>query len=214
MAEKHNQFDMAVKIILLGEVGTGKTSLINVYMKEKFNQDIDTTISPSFFSRLLNLDEKNVLVKMWDTAGQERFRSMNKIFIKESNVIIFVYDITRKKTLKELSFWTQYVESCLDKDNVVYGIVGNKIDLFDKEEELKSENIEYEFVNSEEGKEFSDKVGAKFLETSAKEKAPGFAKYIDKLVGEYIKIYNKKDKQNNDSFILDGNQSSSKVKCC
>ena len=74
---------------------------------------------------------------MQGSAGQERFHSMNKIFIKNSNIILFIYDITCKKTLTELTFWTKYVEFCIEKNSAVYGVIGNKIDLFDAEEELK-----------------------------------------------------------------------------
>ena len=211
-----NQYYTALKIILLGEVFTGKTSLINVYIKEKFNNEVETTTSPSYFSKLITIEGKNILINMWDTAGQEQFRSMNKIFIKSSNIILFVYDITRKKTLNELTFWTKYVDSCIEKDSAVYGIIGNKIDLFDAEEELKKKGVEYEFVNTEEGKKFADEFGAFFLETSAKENAPGFVKFIDKLVGEYIKIHMKDNKENEDlvHLVRDSSASKSKSKCC
>ena len=211
-----NQYYTALKIILLGEVFTGKTSLINVYIKEKFNKDVETTTSPSYFSKLITVDGKNILINMWDTAGQEQFRSMNKIFIKNSNIILFIYDITRKKTLTELNFWSKYVESCIEKDSAIYGIIGNKIDLFDAEEELKKKSDEIVFVNTEEGKQFADQFGAYFLETSAKEGAPGFVKFIDKLVAEYMKIHMMENKENEDlvHLVRDSAASIKKSKCC
>ena len=153
---------------------------------------------------------------MWDTAGQEQFRSMNKIFIKNSNIILFIYDITRKKTLTELNFWSKYVESCIEKDSAIYGIIGNKIDLFDAEEELKKKSDEIIFVNTEEGKQFAAQFGAYFLETSAKEGAPGFVKFIDKLVTEYMKIHMKENKENEDlvHLVRDSAASIKKSKCC
>ena len=153
---------------------------------------------------------------MWDTAGQEQFRSMNKIFIKNSNIILFIYDITRKKTLTELNFWSKYVESCIEKDSAIYGIIGNKIDLFDAEEELKKKSDEIVFVNTEEGKQFADQFGAYFLETSAKEGAPGFVKFIDKLVAEYMKIHMMENKENEDlvHLVRDSAASIKKSKCC
>ena len=183
---------------------------------EKFNLEVDSTTSPSYFTKILTVENKIILLNIWDTAGQEKFRSMNKIFIKGSNIILFIYDISRKKTLKELSFWTKYVESIIDKDSAIFGIVGNKLDLFDKEEELEKEQIEYEIVNTEDGKEFANQVGAEFLETSAKENAPGFIKFIDKLVAEYIKTYEKVNEKNNASILLDGKEGSlsNKFSCC
>ena len=214
-----NQYYTALKIILLGEVSTGKTSLINIYIKEKFNNEVETTTSPSFFSKLITVEGKNILINMWDTAGQEQFRSMTKIFIKNADIVLFVYDITRKKTLNELTFWTKYVEFFIEKDSAIYGIIGNKIDLFDKEEELKKtdDKYEYEFVSIEEGKAFADKIGAYFLETSAKENAKGFTKFVNKLVGEYIKTHLKDNKDNSGLVHLVGDDSppsKKKSKCC
>ena len=184
--EKAEDFE-ELKIILLGEVSTGKTSLINVYIKNVFNEKVEPTLNPSYLSKELKIEDKTYLLYLWDTAGQEQFRSMNKIFIKDSNIVIFIYDITRKKTFKELSFWIEYVENCIGKDSAIYGVLGNKLDLFDKEEEIKElkEDYDFELVNSEEGKKFAESIGAEFLETSAKEKAPGFEKFIYKLIDEY-----------------------------
>ena len=139
---------------------------------------------------------------------------MNKIFIKDSNIIIFIYDITRKNTLKELSFWIEYVESIVGKDSSVYGVVGNKVDLFDKIEELKEENpnIDYELVNTEEGQAFAEKIGAEFLETSAKEKAVGFDNFIYKLVDEYRSKNMFSEKP--DFISLGSTNLKPKKKCC
>ena len=161
-------YDGELKIILLGEVFTGKTSLINAYTKEKFNPEVNTTTSPSYFSKLITVGNQTILVNIWDTAGQEKFRSMNKIYIKKSNIVLFIYDITRKKTFKELSFWVKYVENCIGKDNIIFCVVGNKLDLFDKEEELKQKNFEFDLVDTEEAREFANNIGAEYLETSAK----------------------------------------------
>ena len=110
---------------------------------------------------------------------------MNKIFIKNSNIVLFVYDITRKTTLKELSFWVEYTDNIIGKNNALFGVIANKIDLFDKEKELKEKNNDIEMVTTLEGQEFANNIGAKFLETSAKENAPGLQEFIDQMVEEY-----------------------------
>ena len=217
MTEKYQhenipKYDEALKIILLGEVAVGKTSLINIFIEPNFNKNISPTLSPSYLTKLVEYENKTFLLSIWDTAGQEQYRAMNKIFIKNSNIILFIYDITNKSSLKELSFWIKYVETCIVKDSAVYGVIGNKLDLFDKEYEIKEKGQEFEFVNTEEGKKFAEEIGAEFLETSAALKAPGLDNLINKLIGIYI---NKKlNIKKCDSIQLDKNQINKNKKCC
>ena len=217
MTEKYQhenipKYDEALKIILLGEVAVGKTSLINIFINPNFNKNISPTLSPSYLTKLVEYENKTFLLSIWDTAGQEQYRAMNKIFIKNSNIILFIYDITNKSSLKELSFWIKYVETCIGKDSAVYGVIGNKLDLFDKEDEIKEKGQDFELVNTEEGKKFAEEIGAEFLETSAAQKAPGLDNLINKLIGIYI---NKNWKiKKSDSIQLDKNQINKNKKCC
>ena len=206
------KYDDALKIIFLGEVAVGKTSLINIFIDPNFNKNISPTLSPSYLTKLVEYENKTFLLSIWDTAGQEQYRAMNKIFIKNSNIILFIYDITNKSSLKELSFWIKYVETCIGKDSAVYGVIGNKLDLFDKEDEIKEKGQDFELVNTEEGKKFAEEIGAEFLETSAAQKAPGLDNLINKLIGIYI---NKKlNIKKCDSIQLDKNQINKNKKCC
>ena len=206
------KYNEALKIILLGEVAVGKTSLINIFIDPNFNKNISPTLSPSYLTKLVEYENKTFLLSIWDTAGQEQYRAMNKIFIKNSNIILFIYDITNKSSLKELSFWIKYVETCIGKDSAVYGVIGNKLDLFDKEDEIKEKGQDFELVNTEEGKKFAEEIGAEFLETSAAQKAPGLDNLINKLIGIYI---NKNWKiKKSDSIQLDKNQINKNKKCC
>ena len=217
MTEKYQhenipKYDEALKIILLGEVAVGKTSLINIFIDPNFNKNISPTLSPSYLTKLVEYENKTFLLSIWDTAGQEQYRAMNKIFIKNSNIILFIYDITNKSSLKELSFWIKYVETCIGKDSAVYGVIGNKLDLFDKEDEIKEKGQDFELINTEEGKKFAEEIGAEFLETSAALKAPGLDNLINKLIGIYI---NKKlNIKKCDSIQLDKNQINKNKKCC
>ena len=212
--ELSKKYDKIIKVVLLGEVSTGKSSLINVYIKQIFDENISPTKTGSYSKKIIQQGDKLYKLNIWDTAGQEKFRSLNQIFIKDSNIVIFTYDITRKSTFNELKWWIQYTESILGENAAVYGVIGNKLDLFDKEKEIKEkdEEAEFELVNSEEGKKFAEEIEAEFLETSAREKAPGLEDFIYKLVEECIekKLYGLKS----EFASLRGDESKSTRNCC
>ena len=212
--EINKKYDKQIKIVLLGEVCTGKSSLINVYINKLFDEKISSTKTASFSKKVIQQGDKLYKLNIWDTAGQEKFRSLNQIFIKDSNIVILTYDITRKSTFNELPWWIQYTESILGENAAVYGVIGNKLDLFDKEKEIKEkdEEAEFELVNSEEGKKFAEEIGAEFLETSAKEGAPELEDFIYKLVEECIEKPGIGPKS---EFVsLRGDESKSTKNCC
>ena len=211
--ELSKKYDKIIKVVLLGEVSTGKSSLINVYIKQIFDENISPTKTGSFSKKIIQQGDKLYKLNIWDTAGQEKFRSLNQIFIKDSNIVIFTYDITRKSTFNELKWWIQYTESILGENAAVYGVIGNKLDLFDKEKEIKEKdkNSEFDLVNTDEGKQFADNIGAKFMETSAKEGAPDLAEFISELVDEFSEKFIFSDKA--ECISLRGDVANSK-KCC
>jgi len=164
-----------IKIILLGEISTGKTSLINVYFDYGFSDSEKTSVSASFFQGEISVNEKKYLVELWDTAGQEKFRSLTKNFIRGSNIVIFVYDITSEKTFEEIEdYWIDTVKEEL-KDKAIYGIAGNKSDLFENEK-----------VETKKGKELAEKIGGFFSQTSAKENPGGFKAFVKTLIEQLL----------------------------
>ena len=180
-----------VKIILLGESHVGKTSLISAFNGDKFEEDIISTICFSSIKKDITINNIKYQIEIWDTAGQERYRSVNQLFIKGSQIVIFVYDITNKDSFSKLSFWVNYVRDLLSID-VVYGVVGNKMDLFEKYENDK-------LVDGEEGRNFAEKIGALFTETSCKENPKVFCRFIKELICKFID--NRKETENDWSRI-------------
>ena len=150
----------SIKIILIGNSGVGKTAIINRFELDKFSKDTQSTISSSFIIKPIDIDGKKLILNIWDTAGQEKFRSLNKLFIKNSKIIIFVYDVTVRQSFDQLNFWYELVNDEIN-EGVVLGLAGNKID------RIQEDNVEEE-VSKEEGKNLAEKWGAHFSLISAK----------------------------------------------
>jgi len=168
-----------VKIILLGESSVGKTSLISAFNGDKFENEILSTINFSSIKKDIKIDDNTEFkVEIWDTAGQERYRSVNQLAIKGSQIVIFVYDITNINSFSQLSFWVNYVKDLLNI-NVVYGLVANKMDLFEDFEDDK-------LVSEEEGRKFAENIGALFAEVSAKENPKSFYEFVIELIRKFI----------------------------
>ena len=195
-----------IKIILLGDSGTGKTSLINSFEGKNFLEQTTSTIGAQYIRDIIKINNNIYHLHIWDTAGQEQFRSVSKIYFKGADIIIFVYDITNIDSFKSLTdFWVDYVEKLIGKDKV-FGLAANKVDLFDKSQ-----------VSKEEGEKFSKDINAIFKETSAKEDEQGFKDFIKLLVNEYI--LKNLDKSNNEESFKIKKQKSIKNKdknlfCC
>ena len=174
MVEKDNKAYF-VKIILLGEMFVGKTCLINVYFDEnKFNPLELSTGQPTQTFKSLEINKKKLNISLWDTMGQEKFRAVTKNFIKDSNIVILVYDITNRASFLELNYWLNVSREELQNE-VIFGVVGNKIDLFN--------NCE---VEKDEAEEYAKKIGALFTETSAKENPIGFRNFIKQLLEKLL----------------------------
>ena len=108
MNNGNNENKKKIKIILIGNGQVGKTSLINVYDGKKFTDKMLQSVCSHYIKKELIINEETYNIHLWDTAGQERFRSVNKIYIKGSNIVIFVYDITNKISFMDIKdFWVE-----------------------------------------------------------------------------------------------------------
>ena len=196
-----------IKTILVGMSGTGKTNIINAITGQKFEENKFTTSTSSFVDKYMTVKNKKYRLEIWDTAGQEKFRSLTKIFIKDSKIVIFVYDITTRASFEEIDFWVETVKDILKEDKIVYGLAGNKKDLFQNE-----------VVEEEEGEKKAQEIGALFKLTSAKT-GQGTNEFIQSLLEEYVKKIGDSPNDNNNSKgnKLSGNNingEKKKSKCC
>lgn len=134
-----------LKIILVGDVSVGKTSVIERYINNNFKDDYTCTIQAEQKTKIINEDSNtSIRMDIWDTVGQEKFRSLTRQYYRDSQGAIIVFDITKKKTFDSLQTWIDDIKDYSDKDIPII-IIGNKSDLIDERE--VSENNINEFLN-------------------------------------------------------------------
>ena len=146
----------SIKIVLLGESAVGKTSIIQRFTNDSFDLNCISSLSAQFNSKTVKINGESLKFDVWDTAGQEKYRSLARIFYKDARVIIFVYDITNLKSFQEIQkYWYNETKDNCDND-VIYALVGNKSDLYEKEE-----------VNEIDAQKYAEEINAIFKTTSA-----------------------------------------------
>ena len=165
-------YDYLFKVLLLGDSGVGKSSLILRYTEETFNSKLVNSIGVDFKMKKKEVDGKVIKVQIWDTAGHERFRSITYSYYRGANAIIIVFDLSDKKSFISITEWLKQIEKHAN-ENVFKFLVGNKSDL---EEGRK--------VTYEEAKQYADEHELPYIETSAKEGIN-----INELFDESIKSF-------------------------
>ena len=191
-----------LKAILVGEAGVGKTNLINVTLNKEFNDNENSSVNASFSIKKLQASKKQYNIYLWDTMGQERLRYLTQLFFNNAKIVIFVYDISVRKSFESLPGWVKDVEEKLG-DNIVKGVVANKSDLYLVQQ-----------VNDDEGREYAKNIGASFLTISAKVDDPKkFEDFMVELAREYLF---KGEKTDDKKFQLNGEKGAKpkKKKCC
>ncbi len=133
------------KVVLIGDGGVGKTCIISRFISNEFDKEVESTDGASYGTKELELPKlnKKINLDIWDTAGQERYKSLTKFFYKDAQIIIMVYDITKKLTFENIkNQWYKEIQELSGK-NFILGIAGNKSDLYESEEVPEKEAREY-----------------------------------------------------------------------
>ena len=157
MASNSNLPEIKLKLLIIGDSSVGKTSMLLNYTDNYFPESHLATIGVEYKVKQITTDKYNIALQIWDTAGQERFRSITKSFFRNTNGIIFVYDITNRKSFQNVKEWIKDSEA---HDSVFEKLlVGNKIDLEEKRA-----------VKTDELKEYGIKKNMNTIETSAKDR--------------------------------------------
>lgn len=121
-----------LKVIILGDSGVGKTSLMNQYVNRKFSNQYKATIGADFLTKELLVEDRLVTMQIWDTAGQERFQSLGVAFYRGADCCVLVFDVTAPNSFKSLDSWRDEFliqASPRNPENFPFVVIGNKIDL-------------------------------------------------------------------------------------
>ena len=151
------------KLIFLGDQGTGKSSILNRFVDDKFDETYQATIGLDFQSKNIQIDNQDIHLLLYDTAGQEKFRSLIPMYTREANIIILVYDISRKESFSHIPNWINELTNVKIED-IIFALVGNKIDLNEQREVTINEGEKFAEENNFIFEEVSAKTGENFPE--------------------------------------------------
>ena len=202
--------EMIFKIIIIGDLASGKTNILSKYLTNTFEPNSTPTIGVEMKVKDFKIKEDLVKAQFWDTAGQEKYDSLTTSYYKGAKGALIVYDITQKSSFDKIESLLKKLRDNSNK-NVSVILVGNKCDLEDNREVLK-----------EDGEELAQKLKIKFMEVSAKT-GENLDKLFQNLIDEVYEKYNKEFKSfasiefmddNKNINLNNNNNPGKKKKCC
>ena len=207
--------NISCKVVLVGDTGVGKTCIIQRYVNNNYEENVDSTVASTYTYKVLNFPNynKSISFDIWDTAGQEIYRALAKNFYLNAAIGVLVYDIKRQSSFDSIkNYWYDQLKES-GEENMIFAVVGNKCDLFNEEE-----------VDEEEAKKVAKSIGAIFKLTSCKESigidelfSECGKRYLEvnKLIGNVVKV--KKDSGNiklGGTNATNNVNNNNKKKCC
>ena len=163
--------DISLKIIMLGASTVGKTSIFVRYFQDDFSQNTLSTVGVDFKTNFFKFGETKIKVNYIDSAGQEKFKSISTNYLKGTDGVILVFDLTKRETLNLVTYWADCIQKN-NRENIGLILFGNKSDLKNDRQ-----------VSYEEGKNLGKNLGCKYYEGSAKT-----GENIDFIMNEIAKI--------------------------
>ena len=193
-------YDLTLKILIVGDSSVGKTNFMTRFIENKFSEGYMTTSGIDLQTTDIQIKNKKIRIQLWDTAGQEKYKSITKnLFLKVMGAII-IYDITSEKSYINCKMWVQMIkEECGSHMKII--IVGNKSDLNDQRK-----------IDEEEVMNYAKEQNTQYIETSCKT-----GENIRKAVSILCeKIMENKEMTDDSSFMLDNSAflPQKKRKCC
>lgn len=166
-------FDHQLKILIVGDSGVGKSSILLRFTDDQFNEAQFATIGVDYKTQKIQMDGKTLKLSLWDTAGQDRFRSLTQSYYRGAQGIILVYDCTVRQSFENMPTWLTEVQRNSNIPDAVKMLVANKIDKVNH------------MVSREEAESFAFDHSMLFIETSAKTR-DGISHAFTELVSKIL----------------------------
>ena len=209
--EKPKIKEYSFKIIIVGDISVGKTSIISRFIENKFTEGIKSTLVNENLKKKIRIDNSTIVtLNIWDTIGDERFRILTHQFYQDSHGALLIFDITNKETFNKLEIWIKDIIQNTPPDCILM-IIGNKYDL------NENRKISYDEANI-----LSQRFNISYYEVSAKNGnniALAFEQLTYRIIDKQreeennVNRYLRKD-QRNTIGLEDGNNNNSNKKCC
>ncbi|KRX04036.1 P-loop containing nucleoside triphosphate hydrolase [Pseudocohnilembus persalinus] len=146
--KQNNKKKLCTKIVLLGNVAVGKTSITQRYVHGKFDENYFNTLGGAYVEKNITTNQGNPWqLNIWDTAGDERYRSIMPLYYRDASAAVLVYDVTDFKSLEDLEYWIKELDEKVKKDSMVLCLLGNKNDVSKEQKRVQTEQAQ-EFANS------------------------------------------------------------------
>ena len=129
MNEDNRRFGIDIKIITIGNLSTGKTSILNRYVHKTFDEHSRATINPEFSFEIIKINGAIFRIQFWDLPGQDRNPALTSIFCKDAQGIIFCCEVNNDKSREDLIKWEQSLNNIIDISNIPKILIENKCDL-------------------------------------------------------------------------------------
>lgn len=198
-------YDFLFKLLIIGDSGVGKSSLLIRFSDNMFNGSYITTIGVDFKIRTVVLNGHRVKLQIWDTAGQERFRTITSTYYRGTHGVIIVYDVTNGESFANVKRWLSEIEHNCDVVNKV--LVGNKND-----------HPERKVVITEDAQRFAHQMDIQLFETSAKDNInveEMFMAITDRVLKHKLQQNAQSQQDRTESTIrVKTNSKKSKSRCC
>eukprot|EP00088_Acartia_fossae_P026897 TRINITY_DN2767_c0_g1_i10.p2 TRINITY_DN2767_c0_g1~~TRINITY_DN2767_c0_g1_i10.p2 ORF type:complete len:217 (+),score=26.01 TRINITY_DN2767_c0_g1_i10:228-878(+) len=149
------EYDHLFKLLIIGDSGVGKSSLLVRFADDCFSGNYITTIGVDFKIRTIEIRGERVKLQIWDTAGQERFRTITSTYYRGTHGVVIVYDVCNGESFANVKRWLQEIDANCDVVNRI--LVGNKND-----------DPSRKVVVTEDAQKYADSMGIQLFETSAK----------------------------------------------
>ena len=171
------EFELTVKVLILGDVSVGKTNFISQFTQGKFTENYSPTSSFDFQTKIHKTNGKVIKYQIWDTVGQEKFMSVSQNLLLKVQGIVLMYDITSQDSFEHIEGWLKTIKNC--NDNIPIILVANKCD--DDNDRI---------ISFKEGEEIATKNNMIFIEASAQKNInvkETFNKLAEKIINNFQK---------------------------